>query len=104
MYIKVRRWPATGLAKVIRSARIVMRPFMRSLLAPALGDAIQYAPPRSATVDELALFHSADYIDFVSKISSDGYGFLDGGDTPAFPGVFDIASDVVGTTLAAVDA
>jgi acetoin utilization protein AcuC len=37
-------------------------------------------------------------------MSHEGRGFLDGGDTPAFPGVFDIALDVVGTTLAAVDA
>ena len=78
--------------------------FHRELAEADLGDAVRYASPRHATVDELALFHSPDYIDFVSKKSSDGKGFLDGGDTPAFPGVFDIASDVVGTTLAAVDA
>jgi acetoin utilization protein AcuC len=78
--------------------------FHQELAAAGLGDSIRYAFPRSATVDELALFHSADYIDFVSKKSSEGQGFLDGGDTPAFEGVFDIASDVVGTTLAAVDA
>jgi acetoin utilization protein AcuC len=69
-----------------------------------LGDAIAYAEPRRATVDELALFHTPDYIDFVSKKSVEGSGFLDGGDTPAFPGVFDVACDVVGATLAAVDA
>jgi acetoin utilization protein AcuC len=55
-------------------------------------------------VDELALFHSADYINFISRKSTEGRGFLDGGDTPAFAGVFNVASDVVGTTLAAVDA
>ena len=33
-----------------------------------------------------------------------GKGYLDQGDTPAVPGIFDAASDVVGTTLAAVDA
>ncbi len=76
-----------------------------SALADAdLGDAIRYASPRRAIVDELLLFHSADYIDFVSQASVEGVGFLDGGDTPAFPGVFDRACDVVGTTLAAVDA
>lgn len=76
-----------------------------SALADAnLGDAIRYASPRRAIVDELLLFHSADYIDFVSQASVEGGGFLDGGDTPAFPGVFDRACDVVGTTLAAVDA
>jgi len=37
-------------------------------------------------------------------MSSEGKGFLDDGDTPAVPGIFDAASNVVGTTLAAVDA
>lgn len=78
--------------------------FHDELARACLGDAIQYAVPRRASVDELALFHSPEYINFVSKKSAEGCGFLDGGDTPAFPGVFEIASDVVGTTLAAVDA
>lgn len=78
--------------------------FQDELEAADLGDAIHYAEPRRATVDELVLFHTADYIDLVSRKSTDGTGFLDGGDTPAFSGVFDVASDVVGTTLAAVDA
>lgn len=78
--------------------------FHTELAKAELGNAVQYARPRQATVDELVLFHTPDYIDFVSRKSADGYGFLDGGDTPAFPGVFIAASDVVGTTLAAVDA
>jgi acetoin utilization protein AcuC len=78
--------------------------FHEELARSALGDAIEYVEPRRATVDELALFHTPDYINFVSRMSVDGQGFLDGGDTPAFPGVFDIASDVVGATLAGIDA
>lgn len=78
--------------------------FQQELAEAGLGDAIHYAPPRRATVDQLILFHSVDYVDFVSRKSVEGVGFLDAGDTPAFPGVFDSASDVVGTTLAAVDA
>jgi len=78
--------------------------FHSELEAAGLGAAVHYALPRRATVDELALFHTADYIDFVSRMSVSGQGFLDAGDTPVFPGVFDVASDVVGTTLAAVDA
>jgi acetoin utilization protein AcuC len=50
------------------------------------------------------LFHTADYIDKVSRMSFEGTGFLDEGDTPALPGIFDAASDVVGTTIASVDA
>ncbi len=78
--------------------------FQLELASAGLGDAIHYAIPRRATVDELVLFHSPDYINFVSKRSEEGIGFLDDGDTPAFPGIFEIAADVVGTTLAAVDA
>ena len=78
--------------------------FQAELTRAGLGERIEYAHPRRASVDELALFHSAEYIDFVSRASAEGHGFLDGGDTPAFPGVFEAASDVVGTTLAAVDA
>ena len=78
--------------------------FQIELAQAGLGAAIEYAGTRRATVDELALFHSADYIDFISKKSHEGTGFLDGGDTPAYSGIFDTASDVVGTTLAAVDA
>ena len=78
--------------------------FQTELASAGLGASIHYATPRRASVDELVLFHSPDYIKFISEKSTEGRGFLDGGDTPAFPGVFDVASDVVGTTLAAVDA
>ena len=78
--------------------------FQTELANAELGTAIQYKDPRRASVNELALFHTAKYIDFVSKMSQEGQGFLDDGDTPAYPGIFDTASDVVGTTLAAVDA
>jgi acetoin utilization protein AcuC len=78
--------------------------FQKELGNAKLGDRIEYHATRRATVDELALFHTPDYIARVSRMSQDGGGFLDEGDTPAFQGVFEITSDVVGTTLAAVDA
>ena len=78
--------------------------FQAELAAAVPADAVSYQAPRRASVDELALFHTPEYIDLVSRKSSEGYGFLDDGDTPAFPGIFGAASDVVGTTLAAVDA
>jgi acetoin utilization protein AcuC len=78
--------------------------FQAELASAGLGSAVHYAEPRRATVDHLALFHTPEYIDRVSQLSREGQGFLDAGDTPAFPGVFEAASDVVGTTLAAVDA
>lgn len=78
--------------------------FHAELAAQGLGDAVQYALPRSATVDQLLLFHTADYIDRVSVKSHEGRGYLDEGDTPAIAGIFEAASSVVGSTLAAVDA
>ena len=73
-------------------------------LADAALSNIEYGNPRRASVDELLLFHTAEYIDKVSRLSTAGHGWLDEGDTPAVPGIFEAASDVVGTTLAAVDA
>jgi acetoin utilization protein AcuC len=78
--------------------------FQSVLSQSAFADEITYAAPRRGTAEELALFHTAEYIDFVSQMSAGGTGYLDGGDTPAYPGIFDSASVVVGTTLAAVDA
>jgi acetoin utilization protein AcuC len=48
-------------------------------------------------------FHSKTYVDFVKQASIVGTGFLDYGDTPAFPGVFEASSYVVGSTLLALD-
>jgi acetoin utilization protein AcuC len=78
--------------------------FQQELVDAGLDTRVEYRSPRRATVDDLLLFHTADYIDLVSRKSAEGKGYLDDGDTPAMPGIFDAASDVVGTTLAAVDA
>jgi acetoin utilization protein AcuC len=55
--------------------------------------------PVACTEEDLALFHSADYIARVKRQSQSGEGYLDDGDTPAFPGVFEAASVVVGSVL-----
>ena len=68
-----------------------------------LNDLVDFGHPRPALVDELALFHAADYIDKVSRLSTAGKGWLDDGDTPAVPGIYDSASAVVGAVLCAVD-
>jgi acetoin utilization protein AcuC len=78
--------------------------FHAELASLNFGGRVRFGTTRDATVDELLLFHTADYIDLVSRKSAEGRGFLDQGDTPAMPGIFHAASSVVGTTLAAVDA
>ena len=77
--------------------------FHAELDAAGLGDSIEYGHARPALIDELALFHTADYIDKVSRLSAQGYGYLDDGDTPAVKGIFEAASNVVGAVLCAVD-
>jgi acetoin utilization protein AcuC len=77
--------------------------FHAELDKSGLAPGISYGHPRPALVDELALFHTAEYIDKVSRLSAEGTGFLDDGDTPAVPGIYDSASAVVGAVLCAVD-
>jgi len=59
--------------------------------------------PRAASEEELLSFHTREHLQLVARKSVSGEGFLDGGDTPAFPGVFDAASSVVGATMVAVE-
>ena len=60
--------------------------------------------PAKADINQLQLFHGKEYISKVQHFSKIGSGYLDAGDTPAFPGIYEAATTVVGTTLAAVDA
>jgi acetoin utilization protein AcuC len=64
---------------------------------------VKLATPRYATDDELRLFHNADYLEFVKRMSEFGSGFLDYGDTPAFKGCYEASALAVGASLTAVD-
>jgi len=68
-----------------------------------LAGEVLHCLPRTATIGGTYSFHTADYVEFVRQKSLSGEGFLDGGDTPAFRGIFDAASSVVGATLVAVE-
>lgn len=64
--------------------------------------------PAPAGDDDLLLFHSAEYVQYVKQASKDPsdvseYG-LGWGDTPAFAGMHDAAALAVGATIDAVDA
>lgn len=78
--------------------------FMRELSAAGLRDRLQHLEPVAATREELSVFHTPEYLDLVVQRSATGQGFLDAGDTPAFRGVYEAASNVVGATLVAVEA
>lgn len=64
---------------------------------------VKVAPPVEADRDELLTFHTKEFVDFVQNACVKGYGYLDGGDTPAFEGCFEAALNVVGSSLRAVD-
>lgn len=57
--------------------------------------------PEEADEESLARFHSRRYLRFVKDACSQGCGYLDAGDTPAFPGAYEAARLVVGSTLKA---
>ena len=75
--------------------------FAQSLrrLASEKQGSLKLTKPVPATEEELFLFHTKEYVEFVKEKSRDGGGFLDYGDTPAFPGVYEASSYTVGTTL-----
>jgi len=59
--------------------------------------------PRTASRPELERFHTAEHVDAVASCSSRGEGYLDYGDTPAFPGVFEAGATVAGSALEGLD-
>lgn len=63
---------------------------------------VRLLPPRIASADELAGFHTREYVERVARGSRLGVGWLDYGDTPCFPGVFEAAGAVGGTALDAL--
>jgi acetoin utilization protein AcuC len=64
---------------------------------------VQVHEPRQASRDELLLFHTEEYLQFVKRASDRGSGSLDMGDTPVFKGCFEASALAVGASLTAVD-
>ncbi len=84
----VRPGPARRFRARVRAARAAIR-----------GSTL--LEPRDASIGELQLFHTPEHMRFVMERSQAGNGWLDGGDTPAFRGVFEAAPCVVGSSLEA---
>ena len=60
---------------------------------------VRACAPRLATNEEIARFHTPSHIRKVMHAERDKLGFLDNGDTPVFPGVFEASASVVGAAL-----
>ena len=75
------------------------RAFWNEAQRQGLDKRVELSPPRPAQRAELARFHTEEHIERVESQSRSGQGYLDYGDTPAFPGMFEAASAVTGTAL-----
>jgi acetoin utilization protein AcuC len=75
--------------------------FLSGLDERGLPGKVRLEAPKDASRADVELFHSPHHVEFVEQMSRAGEGFLDFGDTPALPGIFDAAMSVVGTTLRA---
>ena len=73
--------------------------FWKETLKQGLDKEAKVVPPRTASADEIERFHTADYVGRVEHLSEVGYGSIDYGDTPAYPGVYDASAAVVGAAL-----
>ncbi len=77
--------------------------FVTELKRLGLDERVCHCSPVMATQDAIECFHTHAYVEQVRRQSLTGTGFLDQGDTPAFPGVYEAAATVVGTVLHAVE-
>jgi len=73
--------------------------FWRETVKQGLDRKMKIREPVLCPEEDLANFHTISYIDRVKELSKTGTGYLDRGDTPAFPGMFEAASFVVGSGL-----
>jgi len=76
--------------------------FWKELCRRGLDRRAAVEAPECCEEDVLRLFHTKHHVRFVRRAARMGVHFLDAGDTPAFPGVFQAACTVVGSTLKAV--
>lgn len=77
--------------------------FLREFEQRRLRDRVTLLEPEQASIEDLLLFHTPAYVEFVQRSSELGSGYLDAGDTPSFRGVFEVAASVVGGSLAAAE-
>jgi acetoin utilization protein AcuC len=73
--------------------------FWRAARERRLDGEAQLAEAPAASRQAIERFHRPDYVERVIAASQRGSGYLDYGDTPAFPGCYDVTACVVGAAL-----
>ena len=76
--------------------------FWQAAQSAGLESRVTVRAPVMADRDSIERFHTPAYVDRVIGQSATGSGYLDLGDTPAFPGVYEAAAYVVGSVLDAL--
>ncbi len=77
--------------------------FKEELIRLGLDQQLALQKPVAASSDRIQLFHTDDYIEKVRDYSKSGHGYLDGGDTPSFVGMYEAAGHVAGSITDAID-
>jgi acetoin utilization protein AcuC len=73
--------------------------FWKEAQMQGLPQRVELRAPRAATQEEIERFHQHEHVERVRVLSVEGYGSIDYGDTPAYPGVYDASANVVGAAL-----
>lgn len=73
--------------------------FWKETIKQGLDKRIGIAKPIMCVEADITRFHTQRYVEQVKNQSGSGAGYLDYGDTPAFKGVFEATSYVVGSDL-----
>ena len=76
--------------------------FEQEFYKQSLQEKVDILLPETIDQSVLELFHTHDYVEQVKQQSKQGTGYLDQGDTPAFIGMYEAASFVVGSVCDAV--
>jgi len=73
--------------------------FWNAARARGLDRAVVIADSPAAPRSAIERFHHPEYVDQVIEASRAGSGYLDYGDTPAFPGCYEVTAHLVGAAL-----
>ena len=73
--------------------------FMQELIRRGLDARVASMVPRVASREQIERFHTSAHVDRVMTAESEGLDYLDDGDTPVFPGLYEAAATVVGSAL-----
>ncbi|KPV40349.1 histone deacetylase [Thiohalorhabdus denitrificans] len=76
-----------------------MEAFQRRAAEKGLEELVRVCSPVTAGRDLLERFHAPEYVERVRTLAERGGGYLDLGDTPAEPGIFEAGSTVVGSAV-----